>query len=138
MLSARMPRSAAVVIPSWNGRRWLDGCLESVLAQTRPPDEAIVVDNGSTDGTAAHVRERYPGVRVVELRRNTGFAGAANEGLRAASSEGVALVNQDVRLEPDWLERACAAFEASPRAASVATKMLDLADPSRLYDAGDI
>jgi GT2 family glycosyltransferase len=133
-----MPRSAAVVIPSWNGRRWLDGCLESVLAQTRPPDEVIVVDNGSTDGTVAHVRERFPDVRAVELGRNTGFAGGANAGLRAASSEAVALVNQDVRLEPDWLERACAALEASPRAASVATKMVDLADPSLLYDTGDI
>jgi GT2 family glycosyltransferase len=133
-----MPRSAAVVIPSWNGRRWLDGCLESVLAQTRLPDEVIVVDNGSTDGTAAHVRERFPDVRVVELGRNTGFAGGANAGFRTAGTEVVALANQDVRLQPDWLERTCRALDGAPRAASVATKMLDLADPSLLYDTGDI
>ena len=133
-----MPRSAAVVIPSWNGRRWLDGCLESVFAQTRPPDGVIVVDNGSTDGSAAHVRERFPDVRVVELGRNTGFAGGANAGLRAAAAEFVALVNQDVLLKPDWLERACRALDEAPRAASVATKMLDLGDPSLLYDTGDI
>jgi GT2 family glycosyltransferase len=138
MLSARMPRSAACVIPCWNGRRWLDGCLESVLAQTREFDQVIVVDNGSTDGSAAHVRERFPDVRIVELERNTGFAGGANAGLRAAGSEAVALVNQDVRLERDWLERACAALESDPRAASVATKMLDLGDPSLVYDAGDV
>jgi GT2 family glycosyltransferase len=138
MLSARMPRSAAVVIPCWNGRRWLDGCLESVQAQTRPPDELIVVDNGSTDGSPGHVRERFLDARVVELGRNTGFAGGANAGLRAAGSEVVALVNQDVRLAPDWLERACAALDAEPRAASVATKMLDLGDPSLIYDAGDV
>jgi GT2 family glycosyltransferase len=133
-----MPRSAAVVIPSWNGRRWLDGCLESVLAQTRPPDEVIVVDNGSTDGSARDVRERFRDVHVVELGRNTGFAAAANAGLRTARAEVVALVNQDVRLRPDWLERACHALDGAPRAASVATKMLDLADPSLLYDTGDI
>jgi GT2 family glycosyltransferase len=138
MLSARMPRSAAVVIPCWNGRRWLDGCLESVFAQTRPPDEVIVVDNGSMDGSVELVRERFPAARVVELGRNTGFAGAANAGFRAAGAEAVALVNQDVRLEPDWLERGCAALEATPHAASVATKMLDLANPSLLYDTGDI
>jgi GT2 family glycosyltransferase len=133
-----MPRSAAVVIPSWNGRRWLDGCLESVLAQTRAPDELIVVDNGSTDGTPAHLCERFPDVRVVELGRNTGFAGGANAGLRTAGTEVVALVNQDVRLQPDWLERTCRALDEAPRAASVATKMLDLADRSLLYDTGDI
>jgi GT2 family glycosyltransferase len=138
MLSARMPRSAAVVIPCWNGRRWLDGCLESVFAQTRPADEVIVVDNGSTDGSAELVRERFPSARVVELGRNTGFAAGANAGLRAAGAQAVGLINQDVRLEPDWLERACAALDAAPRAASVATKMVDLTDPSLLYDTGDI
>lgn len=138
MLSGRMPLSVAVAIPCWNGRRWLDACLESVLGQTRPPDEVIVVDNGSTDGSPEHVRERFPAVRVLELGRNTGFAGAANAGLRAAEAEAVALVNTDVRLEPDWLERACAALEAAPGAASVATKMLDLGDPSLVYDAGDV
>jgi GT2 family glycosyltransferase len=138
MLSARMPRSAAVAIPCWNGRRWLEGCLESVLAQSRPPEELIVVDNGSTDGSAQYVRERFGTARVLELGRNTGFAGGANAGLRAATSEAVALVNQDVRLEPDWLERACRALDEAPRAASVATKMLDLGDPSLVYDAGDI
>ncbi len=138
MLSGRMSRSAAVAIPCWNGRRWLDGCLVSVLAQTRSPDAVIVVDNGSEDGSPDHVREHFPGVRVLELGANTGFAGAANVGLRVAETDFVALVNTDVRLEPDWLERTCAVLEASPQAASVATKMLDLEDPSLVYDTGDI
>jgi GT2 family glycosyltransferase len=133
-----MPRSAAVVIPSWNGRRWLDGCLESVLAQTRRPDEIILVDNGSTDGSVPYARERFRDAHVLELGRNTGFAAAANLGLRTAGTEAVALVNQDVRLQPDWLERTCRALDGAPRAASVATKLLDLADPTLLYDTGDI
>ncbi|HEV7844662.1 MAG TPA: glycosyltransferase family 2 protein [Thermoleophilaceae bacterium] len=133
-----MPLSAAFVIPCWNGRRWLDGCLDSLLAQTRPADELIVVDNGSTDGSAEHVRERFPQVRVLELPNNSGFAGASNVGLRAVSTDTVALINQDVRLEADWLERSLAALDASPGAASVATKMLDMGDPSLVYDAGDI
>jgi GT2 family glycosyltransferase len=133
-----MPLSAAFVIPCWNGRRWLDGCLDSLLAQTRPADELIVVDNGSTDGSAEHVREHFPQVRVVELPNNTGFAGASNVGLRAVSTDAVALINQDVRLEPDWLARTLAALERSPDAASVATKMLDMGDPALVYDAGDI
>jgi GT2 family glycosyltransferase len=138
MLSGRMSRSAAVAIPCWNGRRWLDGCLESVLAQTRRPDAVIVVDNGSEDGSPDHVRDHFPGVHVLELGANTGFAGAANAGLRAAETDFVALVNTDVRLDPDWLERTCSVLEGQPQAASVATKMLDLEDRSLIYDTGDI
>jgi GT2 family glycosyltransferase len=129
--------TVAVVIPNWNGRRWLPGCLESLAAQTRAPTETIVVDNGSTDGSL-ELLEQHPGVRLVALGRNTGFAFAANRGVEAAQSELVALVNTDVVLEPDWLERMVAALVADPAAASVACKMVDLGEPSLLYDAGDV
>jgi GT2 family glycosyltransferase len=127
----------AVVIPNWNGRRWLPDCLASVAAQTVPTAETIVVDNGSTDGSLEHLRESR-GVRVLELGRNTGFAFAANRGVEAAESDLVALVNTDVVLAPDWIERMVAALEADPGAASVACKMVDLRDPDLLYDAGDV
>ena len=126
-----------MVIPNWNGRRWLPDCLESIAAQTVSPAETIVVDNGSTDGSLELLRES-PGVRVVSLGRNTGFAFAANRGVEAAESDLVALVNTDVVLAPDWLERMIAALESDPGAASVACKMVDLRDPDLLYDAGDV
>jgi GT2 family glycosyltransferase len=126
------------VIPNWNGRRWLPDCLDSVARQTRAPAETIVVDNGSTDGSRELLAERFPAVRVVALERNHGFAVAANRGIAAAGAEAVALVNTDVVLAEDWLERATAALAADPRAAAVATKMVDLADPGVLYDAGDV
>lgn len=129
--------TAAVVIPNWNGREWLRGCLDSVAAQTLPPSEVIVVDNGSTDGSLELLSDRAPAVRTIELGRNTGFAFAVNRGLEAAGAELVALVNNDVVLEPDWLERMVAALNAHPEAASVASKMVDLQDPGILYDAGD-
>jgi GT2 family glycosyltransferase len=129
--------AVAVVIPNWNGRRWLPGCLESIAAQTVRPAEVIVVDNGSTDGSL-ELLEEQEGVRALALGRNTGFAFAANRGVEAASSELVALVNTDVVLAPDWVERMAAAIEADPGAASVACKMVDLKDPSLLYDAGDV
>ena len=93
----------AVVIPSWNGARWLPGCLRSLAVQTLQPSELIVVDNGSTDGSLELLRDAHPNVRVIELDRNTGFAFAANRGIEAAGSDAVALVNTDVELEPDWL-----------------------------------
>jgi GT2 family glycosyltransferase len=128
----------ALVIPNHNGVRWLPGVLDSVAAQTVAPADVLVVDDGSTDGSAELVAERYPEVRVLALERNGGFARAANAGIAAVSAEAVALVNTDVVLAPDWLERATAALEHEPRAAAVATKLVDLDDPAILYSAGDV
>jgi len=131
--------TSAVVIPNWNGERWLEACLESVAAQTTAPVRTVVVDNGSTDGSLALLAARWPDVGVVALGENTGFAGAANRGFEAVpDAEAVALVNTDVVLAPEWLERMQAALAADPDSASVACKLVDLDDPARLYDTGDI
>jgi GT2 family glycosyltransferase len=127
------------VVPNWNGEKWLPGCLESLHAQQRRPDDVIVVDNGSTDGSLELLRAEWPEVKVVSLGRNTGFAVAANRGVREAAGAGaVALLNTDVELAPDWLRRLEEALEASGGSAAVACKMVDLADPGRLDDAGDV
>jgi GT2 family glycosyltransferase len=126
------------VIPNWNGLRWLDGCLDAVARQELAPGEVVVVDNGSTDGSVAHLRAAHPEVRVIALTANTGFAHAANVGLRAAAGELVALVNTDVVLAPDWLERMAQTLRDHPGAASAACKMLSLQSPSIVYDAGDV
>jgi GT2 family glycosyltransferase len=126
----------AVVVPNWNGRELLGACLDSIAAQTLAPAETIVVDNGSTDGSLELLASR-PEVRVVALGRNTGFAVACNRGIEEARAESVALVNNDVLLDADWLERMTGALDAHPEAASVACKMVDLADRSTIWDAGD-
>jgi GT2 family glycosyltransferase len=128
----------SIVIPNWNGRRWLPGCLRALAAQERRASEVIVVDNGSIDGSLEYLRSEHPAVRVIGLDSNTGFAHAANVGVRAAQSELVALINTDVELAPDWLARMERRLVADPRAASVACKMLSLDDPSIVYDAGDV
>ena len=130
---------AAVVVPNWNGRRWLDGLFASLDAQTRPPDEVIVVDNGSTDGSLEWLAGRE-GVTVLALGRNTGFAHAVNRGIEAAGPdvEAIALVNTDVELEPDWVGRAVARLDADARLGSVATKMVLMHDPGVIDDAGDV
>jgi GT2 family glycosyltransferase len=132
--------AVSVVIPNFNGRRWLPGLLATLAAQTRAADEVIVVDNGSQDGSVQWLAAEHPGVRVLSLPDNTGFAHAANRGLAAAGGALVALVNPDVELAPDWLMRLAARFE-TPEAAGVgaaACKMLSLADPRAVYDAGDV
>jgi hypothetical protein len=130
--------SVSVVVPNLNGERWLPGCLDALARQELAPAEVIVVDDGSTDRSLEYLAASHPQVRVIALRRNTGFAHAANCGVKAAAHEFVALLNTDVVLEPDWLARTVAALHADPGAASVACKMLSLSEPERVYDAGDV
>lgn len=135
---SRGPTGVSVLMPNWNGRRWLPGCLAALDAQDLTPAEVIVLDNGSSDGSVEYLREVHAGVRVLALGENTGFAHAANRGLDAARSDLVALINTDVVLAPDWLARTTQALLAHPHAAAVACKMLSLEDPTRVYDAGDV
>jgi GT2 family glycosyltransferase len=128
----------SVVIPNWNGRRWLPGCLGALAGRTLTPTETIVVDNGSSDGSLGYLAAEHPSVHVLALPRNAGFAHAANAGLREARSPYVALLNTDVELAPDWIARTAAALSGAPEAAAVACKMVSLADPTRIDDAGDI
>jgi GT2 family glycosyltransferase len=127
----------ALVIPNHNGARWLPGVLASVAAQTVAPTEVLVVDDGSTDASA-QVAAGHDGVHVLALEGNGGFARTVNAGIAAVDAAAVALVNTDIVLAPDWLELALAALERDPRAAAVATKLVDLEDPAILYSAGDV
>ena len=100
-----MSSGVAVVIVNFNGEDLLPDCLAALAAQTLAPDEIVVADNGSRDGSLALVRAAYPGVVALELGRNHGFAGGANRGVRATSAPWVCVLNSDATPAPDWLER---------------------------------
>src|SRR5580658_7861405 len=91
----------AAVIPHWNRRDLLESLLENVHHQTRPFDEIILVDNGSTDGSADLAASA--GARVLRLEQNFGFAVAVNRGIEACQADWIAILNNDVTLAPDWL-----------------------------------
>ena len=94
----------SIVIVNWNGRRFLDTCLDAVAAQDGVNAETILVDNGSSDGSAAYVRERFPWVRLIALEDNRGFAGGNNAGVRDARGRFIALLNNDTAPERGWLK----------------------------------
>jgi O-antigen biosynthesis protein len=127
-------KSASVVIPNWNGRDLLEKYIPSVIEALRgnPDNEIIVVDNGSEDGSAEFLRERFPSVRVLALDRNLGFGGGSNEGFRAAKNDIVVLLNSDMRVERDFLAPLLEVF-ADERIFSVACQIF-FTDPNKLRE----
>ena len=101
--------SVSVVIPNWNGRQRLETLLKQLPAQTSPIAEIIVVDNGSEDDSAEIAVSL--GARVIRLQRNLGFSAAVNRGVEECRSNFVAILNNDVLLQPDWLARLVAQLE---------------------------
>jgi GT2 family glycosyltransferase len=108
-----------VVVVTWNALPWVERCLESVAGR-----DVIVVDNGSTDGTVAFVRDRYPGVRVIE-QENRGMGGGNNSGMRAATGRYFFLLNSDAWVVGEGLDNLVAFADAHPDAAVVGPRLLN-------------
>src|SRR3954470_14562205 len=93
-----------VVIPNWNGERFLDLCLSSLRRQSFEDFETVLVDNGSTDASVDFTERNFPEVRVIPLDDNRGFSAAVNAGIQTSEAEYVALLNNDTEPDPVWLE----------------------------------
>ena len=126
----------SVIILNWNGKKYLAECLDSLAAQSYRDFETVLVDNGSTDGSAACVREAYPWVRLVELPENVGFAGGNNRGLEMAKGEFIVTLNNDTKADPRFLEELLRPARAAPEVGKVAAKMLNFFEPGRIDSVG--
>ncbi len=93
--------SVSVVIPNWNGSARLQKLLGDLEGQSQFIERVLVVDNGSADDSVAVAKRA--GAEVIELGVNTGFSHAVNRGIERADAEWIAVLNNDVSLEPDWL-----------------------------------
>ena len=98
-----MAEDVSIIVPVWNGRAMVERLIGCLRAQTYPIAEILVVDNGSVDG-APEAAEAL-GARVVRMAENTGFSRAVNRGIQECATPWLAIVNSDVELAPDWLER---------------------------------
>lgn len=135
MTTAIAPQ-ASVIIVNWNGREHLPDCLDSLAAQRFREFEAIVVDNGSTDGSVTLIRERYPWVRLVSLAENTGFAAGNNRGFAVARGAYLVTLNNDTWAEPDWLARLVAVADAHPHVGMVGCRICSFSDPDVIDSLG--
>jgi GT2 family glycosyltransferase len=127
----------SVIVPNWNGKEFIVPCLDSLLRSDFNHFEIIVVDNGSTDGSQALLREKYPHVRLIALDRNYGFARACNEGIRAATAEIVCLLNNDIEVDQHWLSEIKAAMDRHPECGMGTSKMFFHDKRDVLYNTGD-
>lgn len=122
----------SVIILNWNGLKFLPECLDSLAAQSFHDFEVVLVDNGSQDGSVEFLRERYPWVKLLALQENTGFAEGNNRGLAAATGEFIVALNNDTRVEPEFLEELVSVAASHPKAGMVAAKMLNYYEPGRI------
>ncbi len=127
----------SVIIPNYNGAAYLETCLRSLSRQTFRRFETIVVDNASTDDSAAVTSRVLPDATVLRNPANLGFAAAVNVGVRAAAGEWVAILNNDTEVTAEWLAETVAARERHPDAAFFASRILDFRQRDRVYSAGD-
>jgi GT2 family glycosyltransferase len=129
----------AAVIVSANSGAYLERTLTSLRGQTKPLRRIIVVDNASDDGSCHGLEERHPGVEVLRLQENLGFAGANNLAVRVATDcDWIALVNPDAFPEPRWLETLLEAAAASPQFTFFGSRLVSADDDAVLDGTGDV
>jgi hypothetical protein len=127
------------VVLTWNGREDTLACLASLESAPDRPDAIVVVDNGSSDGTAKAVRERFPGADLVRSDKNLGFAGGNNLGLARARELGadhVLVLNNDTEVEPGAVQALVEEADRRPDAGSLGSKILFAEPPDLIWFAG--
>jgi GT2 family glycosyltransferase len=132
--AGRRPR-ASIIIVNHNGRTTIAACLESILAALNGAAEVIVVDNGSSDGSAELVAASFPTVTLLHAG-NLGFGGGNNLGAAQARGEFLVFVNPDTTVTPGWWEALVAAL-TEDGAGMVTSRILLAGDPQRLNTAGN-
>lgn len=126
----------AVVILNWNGKKFLQQFLPSVLSSTYSNYEVIVADNGSTDDSIAFMQQQYSAIRLICFDHNLGFAKGYNEALKQVQSDYYVLLNSDVEVQQGWLEPMVELLEKNPAIAACQPKLLAFANKHLFEYAG--
>ena len=127
-------RKVAVIIPNFNGEKFLGDALGALEYDKY---SVIVVDNGSTDGSVAFIKNYFPQIEMICLDENYGFSRAVNEGLKKCDAKFAVLLNNDTRAEKGFVDKLLEAMEADERIFSCQAKMLQMDYPEKIDSAGD-
>jgi len=129
-----LPPLVSVIVVNWNGKAYLEECLNSLRHQTFSDFEVIVVDNGSTDGSFEYLQSHSPEFgHLLRNEENVGFARGNNQAIRVAKGKYIALLNNDARADSHWLEELLRAAEEDGRVGMLASKIY-LQGSSKIID----
>jgi GT2 family glycosyltransferase len=131
-----MQKKVTIIIPNYNGLKFMEPCFKALRAQSDQNFELLVVDNGSTDGSVKWLEDHQ--IPSIFLEENTGFSGAVNIGIRESVTPYVILLNNDTEPQPDYVKEMVKAIERSPKIFSVSSKMIQLYHKDLMDDAGDM
>ncbi|GLB30819.1 hypothetical protein LAD12857_27420 [Lacrimispora amygdalina] len=131
-----MRKKVTIIIPNYNGLKFMEPCFKALRAQSDQNFELLVVDNGSSDGSVEWLKDHQ--IPSIFLEENTGFSGAVNVGIRESVTPYVILLNNDTEPDPDYVREMVKAIERSPKIFSVSSKMIQLYHKDLMDDAGDM
>ena len=130
------PQPAVILIVNWNGRRHLERCLAALFAQPLLGARVVVVDNGSTDGSAEWLALHYTEIEVIRLPHNHGFAAANNIGIAATRARYIITLNNDTEVGRGWLSALVEAAELDASIGSCASRIVLASRPDVIDSAG--
>ncbi len=130
---------STIVIPNYNGIKYIEACLDSIYGGTTADVEVIMVDNASTDGSLSLVEEKFPQVRIIRNSENTGFSVAVNQGIKASLTPYVILLNNDTRVDKTFVREMERILDEDKenKVFSAAARLISLYDKEKTDDAGD-
>lgn len=128
---------ASVIIVSYNGLNEIKRCLPSLINQSYPSYEILLVDNGSSDGSPEYVEQSFPQVRVIRNHTNLGYAGGNNKGFESAKGDYLVALNQDTVVDREWLSELIKAMEYRPNVALATSKICYLSEKNVINTCGN-
>lgn len=131
-------KKVLVIIPTYNGWNTLKSCIASIQNQTLKPGKIIVVNNGSTDGTLENVKEKFPAIKLIDLKTNTGVTGGRNTGIEEANSTSDYLFffDHDMVADKNMIKELIKVAEDYPEAGIITPKIYYWGDKKRIWSAG--
>ena len=128
--------NVAIVILNWNGQKYLEQFLPSVLSTNYADYKVVVADNGSADDSVAFLEKNYPGIRLIRFTQNYGFAKGYNEALKQVDADYYVILNSDVEVQPGWLQPMVDLLEKDKHIAACQPKLLSYNDKKMFEYAG--
>jgi len=129
----------SVIIPNWNGKRFLEDCMDSLRGQTFQNFETILVDNGSIDDSVDFAKKHYGDfIRIIRNDKNLGFTGGNNVGIQASKGEYIVLLNNDTWVDPHWLEELAKATRFDPPIGMWGSKVCSYYQRDRIEGVGEL